>query len=97
MELQGMNFTMIPTEDLALLKANQHAILQQLTELSSKGPGGLPIQHITAKKFMEAASIGRTKFDQLLNSNKIKVIKKRQKIYLSVDEIDRFFKCPRVR
>ena len=97
MDVQEMNFVMIPAADLALLKTSQQEILQQLKELNTKGPGGLPIEYITAVEFMKAVSIGRTKFDQLVNTNKIKVIKKRRKIYVPVGEVDRFFKDPGVK
>ena len=91
MNMQGTTLFMIPAEDLAELKSSQQEILQQLKELSSKGQGGLPVKYITAKEFMKAVSIGRTKFDQLVNTSKIKVIKKRRKIYVPVVEVDRYF------
>ncbi len=97
MEVQGMRFVMIPEDELALLKTSQQEILQQLKELNTKGPGGLPIEYITVKEFMKTVSIGRTKFDQLVHHNKIKVIKKRRRIYVPVGEVDRFFKDPGVK
>jgi hypothetical protein len=97
MNLQGTTLFMIPAEDLVQLKTSQQEILQQLKELISKGPGGLPIKYITAKEFMKAVSIGRTKFDQLVNASKIKVIKKRRKIYVPVGEDDRYFSDTGIR
>lgn len=75
---------------MALLSSQQD-ILALLKELHSKEPTGVPIRHITAKEFMEAVRIKRTKFDQLILQSKIRVIKKRRKIYVPVSEIDRYF------
>ena len=79
------------------LENSQQEILQVLKELHSKGPGGLPVKNITAKEFMTSVRIGRSKFDQLVNTSRIKVIKKRRKIYVPVSEVDRYFGDPSVR
>jgi len=42
-------------------------------------------------EFMAAVRIRRTKFDDLLKFGKIRVIKKRRKIYVPVEEMDRYF------
>lgn len=91
MNLEKMTLVMIPQEELADLRSAQKEILQQLKELNTRGPTGLPIKHITAKEFMNAVRIKRTKFDQLVLSNKIKIIKKRRKIYVPLSEVDRYF------
>lgn len=52
----------------------------------------IEIRYITALEFMNAVRIKQTKFDQLVQLNKIKIIKKKRKIYLPVSEIDRYFK-----
>ena len=91
MDLQGVTLVMIPEAELASIKKAQQEILQYLKELHAKGPGGLPVKNITAKEFMAAVRIGRTKFDQLVQYNKIRVIKKRRKIYVPVGEVDRYF------
>lgn len=91
MNLEKMTLVMIPQEELADLRSAQQEILQQLKELNTRGPTGLPIKHITAKEFMNAVRIKRTKFDQLVISNKIKTIKKRRKIYVPLSEVDRYF------
>lgn len=91
MDLQEMSFVMLPAEELLRLKDNQQEILQLIKDLHSKGQGGLPLKHITAKEFMAAVRIGRTKFDQLVASSRIKIIKKRRKIYVPVVEVDRYF------
>ncbi len=85
-----MTLMMIPRETLDAIIASQQAILRQIKEINIKETG-IPIKNITAKEFMEAVRIKRTKFDQLVAQNKIKIIKKRRKIYLSVTEIDRYF------
>src|SRR6188474_1918941 len=86
----------IPIEELNHLKTTQQEILQQLKELRAVGPT-LPIaKHVTAKEFMNAVKICRTKFDQLVIGNKIKTVKKRRKIYVPVGEIDRYFTDPTI-
>jgi hypothetical protein len=97
MDLQGKTIYMIPAEDLAQFKSSQQEILRQLLKLNSNNGNGLSVEYITAKEFMKAVSIGRTKFDQLVNTSKIKVVKKRRKIYVPIREIDRYFKDPSVR
>jgi hypothetical protein len=92
MDLQNATLVMIPKEEWADLLAAQQNILRELKELNIKGPTGIPIKHITAREFMDAVRIKRTKFDQLVQGNKIKVIKKRRKIYVPVEEIERYFK-----
>lgn len=46
---------------------------------------------ITAMEFMNAVKIKRTKFDELVSQNKIKIVKKKRKIYVQASEIDRYF------
>jgi len=46
---------------------------------------------------MEAVRIGRTKFDQLVSTGKIRIIKKRRKIYVPVSEVDRYFADPGIQ
>lgn len=87
----------LPQEKVEQLIAFQQDILQQLKELNTRGPTGIPINHITAKEFMGAVRIHRTKFDQLVNENKIKTIKKKRKIYVPVTEIDRYFNDPSIQ
>ena len=86
----------IPIEELNHLKTTQQEILQQLKELKSCGFSQQTARHVTAKEFMSAVKICRSKFDQLVSANKIKTIKKRRKIYVPVDEIDRYFSDPTI-
>lgn len=97
MNLQGITLVMIPEEELAFLKTTQQEILQHLKDLYSKGPGGVSVRNITAKEFMAAVRIGRTKFDQLVSTSKIRIIKKRRKIYVPVSEVDRYFTDPGIQ
>jgi hypothetical protein len=46
---------------------------------------------ITARlQFMHAVKIKRWKFDQLVNQSKIRVVKKKCKIYMPVCEVERY-------
>lgn len=87
---ESMNLVMIPQEELASLQMTQQEILKQLQRLQIP-PAGIQIKNITAKEFMSAVRICRSKFDQLVNQNKIKIIKKRRKIYVPVSEIEHYF------
>jgi hypothetical protein len=98
MNMQSMNLVMIPEEELANIKRSQVEILAQLKNLkiSSSTKDGFP-KHITAKEYMAAVKICRSKFDQLVSTNKIKTIKKKRKIYLPASEVDRYFTDPTVQ
>jgi hypothetical protein len=91
MEMQSVNLVMIPKEELASLKLAQQEILKQLQNLLSLKTSTVPIRHITAIEFMKAVRIKRTKFDQLVNQNEIKTIKKKRKIYVPISEVERYF------
>ncbi len=86
----------IPIEELNILKTTQQEILQQLKELRVLNPSVPTARHVTAKEFMAAVKICRSKFDQLVLDNKIKTIKKRRKIYVPVAEIERYFTDPSI-
>jgi hypothetical protein len=91
MNVQAMTMVVLPEREWIQLKETQQAILKAIQEIGVKGPGGVPVRHITAKEFMAAVRIGRTKFDQLVNTSRIRVIKKRRKIYVPVGEVERYF------
>jgi hypothetical protein len=40
---------------------------------------------------MKAVRICRSKFDKLVASSKIKIVKKKRKIYVPLSEVDRYF------
>lgn len=97
MDSQNITLVMISKEDLSTLISAQQDILNQIKELKARGPTGVPLNHITALEFMAAVRIKRTKFDQLVAKNKIRVIKKRRKIYVPISEIDRYFNDPGIQ
>ena len=86
MEMQRMNLVMIPQEELSNLQLTQQEILKQLQNLQLSTSPIVPLRHITAKEFMAAVRICRSKFDQLVGQNKIRIIKKRRKIYVPTSE-----------
>lgn len=91
MNFEKMTLVMIPKEAWTDMVATQQDILRKLQELSTKEPGTVSTTYITAKEFMAAVRIGRTKFDQLVQTNKIRITKKRRKIYVPVSEVERYF------
>jgi len=96
MNLQGVVLVMIPEAELNLLKSSLQGIQQQLNYL--QGKVAIPAaKHITAVEFMAAVRIKRTKFDELVRFGKVKVIKKMRKIYVPVEEVDRYFSDSSVR
>ena len=97
MNSQRMNLVIIPEEELINIKTTQQEILRQLQSLQSPSSTTVPVRHITAKEFMAAVRICRSKFDQLVNENKIKTIKKRRKIYVPTSEVDRYFSDPSIQ
>src|SRR5688572_20412783 len=98
MDLQGLSLVMIPAEELASIKQTQQEILSQLQALCSQQHKSTVLTrgHVTAKEFMVAVSICRSKFDQLVAGNKIKTIKKKRKIYVPATEINRYFTDPSI-
>lgn len=93
MNTPNITMIMIPEEEWRLLKMNQQEILSLLMEIRSNSKtSSVSVGHVTAKEFMEAVRIKRTKFDQLVLTSKIRTIKKRRKVYVPVTEIDRYFK-----
>ena len=84
----------LPEEEWGQFKANQNEILLLLGNLKINFKPFIPTnlsEYITANEFMQAVKIRRTKFDQLIQTNRIKTIKKLRKIYVPVTEIDRYF------
>jgi len=67
---QATSLVIIPIEELNNLKTIQQEILQQLKELRAIGSSIPTARHVTAKEFMAAVKICRTKFDQLVIENK---------------------------
>ena len=97
MNTETMTLIMIPQEQLEQILNWQRDILQQLKELNTRGPTGVPVKNIPAKDFMLAVDIKRTKFDELVKANKIKTIKKKRKVYVPIEEVDRYFNDPSIQ
>ncbi len=53
--------------------------------------------YLTALEFMHAVKIKRWKFNQLINENKLKAIKKKRKVYVPVSEVERYFSDQSIR
>jgi hypothetical protein len=92
MNLEQVTLVMVPREEWAAIKNTQQEILQQLIALQKSKQAGISVNYITAKEFMATVRIGRTKFDELVATNNIRIIKKGRKIYLQVREVERYFK-----
>lgn len=86
----------IGVEEWEDIKETQYAILSLLKRVVQQQYSEVSCQHVTLKEFLVAVKIGRTKFDQLVAQNKIKIVKKRRKIYVPTTEIERFFKDPSI-
>jgi len=98
MKREDLALVIVPREELDLFQNTQQEILQQLKELKVPAKAtGIAVNNITAKEFMATVRICRSKFDQLVATSKIKVIKKRRKIYVPVAEIDRYFNDPSIQ
>ena len=91
MNVQAMTMVVIPEREWLSIKETQQEILKVLQAIAPYNNSNTSSRFITAKEFMEAVKIKRTKFDQLVNTSKIQVIKKRRKIYVHVREIERYF------
>lgn len=96
--MKEATFIMISAEELESIKMTQQKILNQLLKLANRpSTSEIPIRYITALEFMKAVNIKRTKFDELVAAQKLTVIKKKRKIYLPVNEVERFFSDRSIR
>lgn len=96
MELEGKMLVLIPGEEWAQLKGTMEKILVTLEQLQPGKQASKKEEFVTAKEFMAAVRIGRTKFDQLVAAGKIQTIKKLRKIYVPVKEVSRYFSDPSI-
>ncbi len=87
---EGMVMVLLPKEEWQRIQSMQSEILERLRKISSPRTG-FQVNHITAKEFMDAVRIKRTKFDSPVQGNKIRIIKKERKIYVRVEEVKRYF------
>jgi hypothetical protein len=82
----------VPENEWRQVLEIQAELLRMLKTLMDRDPAaGKVVPFITAIEFMHAVRIGRTKFDQLVAANKVKIIKKDRKIYVPVGEVERYF------
>jgi hypothetical protein len=94
---QATSFILLPQADLETLKATQLQILETLKTFQGVNKTGSPVAgYLTAIEFMKAVKICRSKFDQLASTSKIKVIKKKRKLYVPFSEVERYFTDPSV-
>jgi hypothetical protein len=95
--VKGTVLLVITEDEWNKFRLAQEEILNYLRTTKSNIPSGITIKYITAKEFMAAVRIGRTKFDQLTQSNKIRVLKKRRKLYVPLSEVERYFNDPAIQ
>ena len=94
MERSVIHMVVLPEEEWSQFKTSQNEMLAILKDAKNSFKASVSTslsKFITAKEFMEAVKIRRTKFDQLVQTNRIKIIKKLRKIYVPITEIDRYF------
>jgi hypothetical protein len=91
METDNVTLVMIPKNVWEAVVNFQQVILHEIHEIKNQESPNVKIKNISAMEYMKAIGVKRTKFDQLVSENKIKIIKKRRKIYVPVTEVDRYF------
>ncbi len=97
-EQEGNVMVMIPVSEWTEIKETQQRILNIVRAYCEpkrevrEHPSGF----LTALEFMYAVKIKRWKFDQLVNENKIKAVKKKRKIYVPISEVERYFSDPTI-
>lgn len=82
---------MLPEEEWEIIKATQLEILNILKTQGRKENISSIKQYLPALEFMKAVNIKRSKFDQLVKSNQVKVIRKGRKLYVPSNEIEKYF------
>ena len=90
--MNNFKFLIIAENEWRGLLESQGMILEEIKKLKVKSESNaISAGFITAKEFMSTIRIGRTKFDQLVQANKIRTIKKDRKIYVPIGEVERYF------
>jgi hypothetical protein len=85
-------FLLIGKSDIDAIKNGQEVILKKLDKLGKdKSNLIIPDPYITAMEFMRAVRIKRWKFNYLVGEGKVKIIKKKRKIYVPKEEVERYF------
>ena len=91
------SFVLFPHSEIEQLKSTQLQILEAIKTLLSNGnKSSSPPTYLTAVEFMRAVKICRSKFDQLSATSKIRVIKKKRKLYVPFSEVERYFTDPTI-
>jgi hypothetical protein len=87
------SFFLVGRTEIEAIKNCQFEILKKLNELdkNNKNLDVLDSPYITALEFMKAVRIRRWKFNCLVKSGKIMTVKKKRKIYVPKEEIERYF------
>ncbi|NCU05994.1 MAG: helix-turn-helix domain-containing protein [Chitinophagaceae bacterium] len=96
MNSEHMTFVMLPKEEWDSIQLTMREVLKKLQQISATVASPV-VNYITAKEFMDAVRIKRTKFDQLVAENKVKILKKGRKIYVDKGEVERYFSDPFVK
>lgn len=96
MNSENIVFVMMPKEEWEHVKLTMRDVLERLQQLSNSATVAPVSNYITAKEFMDAVKIKRTKFDQLVAENKVQILKKGRKIYLEQKEVVRYFCDPEI-
>jgi len=88
-------FILIPAEEFTALKSALAQILSELSDLKAGAyQTSLPAEYITANDFMKMTNMKKSKFYDMVNSNKIRVIRKLRKTYVLASEVKRYFIDP---
>jgi hypothetical protein len=94
---EGTSFFLFPQVEIEQLKSTQLQILEAIKTLhSNNNKSAPPPTYLTAVEFMRAVRICRSKFDQLSAGSKIRVIKKKRKLYVPFSEVERYFTDPTI-
>ncbi|RYZ25138.1 MAG: hypothetical protein EOO10_19065 [Chitinophagaceae bacterium] len=95
--VEGTSFVLFPLVEIEQLKSTQLQILEAIKTLhSNSSKPSSPQAYLTAVEFMRAVKICRSKFDQLSATSKIRVIKKKRKLYVPFSEVERYFTDPSI-
>jgi hypothetical protein len=87
-----VNVIVLPEGEWRKIISGQEEIIRLLQQLPVNLSATRQVSYMTAIEFMEAVRIKRTKFDELVAANKIKILKKGRKIYVPVEEVERYFR-----
>lgn len=90
----GEGYVLISKEELDAFKKSQALIVAMLHDLLATKVASSTGGYITAKEFMDAVRIRRTKFDLLVYKGEVKTLKKGRKIYVPEEEVKRYFERP---